>query len=111
MSALLDDIAQRITGGEQENVGIGAAVVKFDAGNDGVLVVDATAKPAKVSTTDRAADCTIKIAAPFLMKAVSGEMPCGEAFMKFVRGVEGRPGLAVQIQPFIRKVAAKSRAQ
>jgi hypothetical protein len=30
--------------------------------------------------------------------------------MKFVRGVEGQPGLAVRIQPFIRKVAAKSRA-
>jgi hypothetical protein len=29
--------------------------------------------------------------------------------MKFVRGVQGQPGLAVQIQPFLRKVAAKGK--
>ncbi|HEY3917206.1 MAG TPA: SCP2 sterol-binding domain-containing protein [Stellaceae bacterium] len=110
MSALLDGIAQRLAAHAQEDLGIGAAVVKFDAGGDGVLVLDATAKPAKISTADRPADCTIKIAAPLLMKAVSGEMPCGAAFMKFVRGVQGRPGLAVQIQPFLRNVAAKGRS-
>lgn len=109
MSALLDGIAQRLGACAQDDIGIGAAVVKFDAGADGVLVLDATAKPAKVSTVDQPADCTIKIAAPFLMKAVTGEMPCGAAFMKFVRGVQGRPGLAVQIQPFLRQVAAKAR--
>lgn len=109
MSALLDGIAQRLGGCVQDDLGIGGAVVKFDTGADGVLVLDATAKPAKVSTVDRPADCTIKIAAPFLMKAVSGEIPCGAAFMKFVRGVQGRPGLAVQIQPLLREVAAKGR--
>jgi hypothetical protein len=110
VSALLDGIAQRIGACAQDDVGIGAAVVKFDAGADGVLVLDATAKPAKVSTTDRSADCTIKIAAPFLMKAVAGEMPVGAAFMKFVRGVQGQPGLAVRVQPFLRNVAAKGRS-
>jgi hypothetical protein len=42
--------------------------------------------------------------------AVDGRMPVGAAFMKFVRGVQGRPGLAVQVQPFLRKVAAKGRS-
>ena len=110
MSALLDGIAQRIGACAGDDVGIGAAVVKFDAGTDGVLVLDATAKPAKVSTIDRPADCTIKIAAPFLMKAVAGEISIGAAFMKFVRGVQGQPGLAVRVQPFLRNVAAKARA-
>lgn len=106
MSALLDEIAGRIGAAAQEDVGV-AAVIKFDVGQDGVLVLDTTAQPAKLSTTDRAADCTIKMAAPFLMMAVDGRMPVGAAFMKFVRGVEGKPALAVQIQPFLRKVAAK----
>jgi hypothetical protein len=110
MSALLDGIAGKIAGSAGEDLGIGAAVVKFDAGQDGVLVLDATVKPAKVSAADHAADCTIKIAAPFLMMAVDGRMPVGAAFMKFVRGVQGQPGLAVRIQPFLRKVAGKGRA-
>lgn len=109
MTALLDGIAQRLGGCAQDDLGIGAAVVKFDAGADGVLVIDATATPAMISTVDRPADCTIKIAAPFLLKAVTGEMPCGAVFMKFVRGVQGRPGLAVQIQPFLRQVATTGR--
>ena len=108
MSALLDGVAQRIGAAVDADAGI-AAVVKFDAGQDGVLVLDTTGKPAKVSTADRAADCTIKIAAPFLMMAVDGRVPVGAAFMKFVRGVQGRQSLAVQIQPFLRKVAAKGK--
>jgi putative sterol carrier protein len=109
MSALLDGIAGKIAGSASDDLGIDAAVVKFDAGQDGVLVLDATAKPAKVSTADRPADCTIKMAAPFLMKAINGEMPVGAAFMKFVRGVQGQTSLAVKIQPFLRTVAAKGR--
>lgn len=106
MSAMLDGIAQRIGACAADDAGV-AAVVKFDAGQDGVLVLDTTAKPAKVSTADQPADCTIKIAAPFLMMAVDSRMPVGAAFMKFVRGVQGQPGLAVKIQPFLRTVAAK----
>lgn len=108
MSALLDAIRQRIGACAGEDAGI-AAVFKFDAGQDGVLVLDTNAQPATVSTTDRPADCTMKIAAPFLMMAVDGRMSVGAAFMKFVRGVQGQPGLAVQIQPFLRKVAAKAK--
>ena len=74
MSALLDCIAQRIGACAGEDAGV-SAVFKFDAGQDGVLVLDTTAKSATVSTTDRAADCTMKIAAPFLMMAVDGRVP------------------------------------
>jgi putative sterol carrier protein len=108
MSALLDGIAQRIGASAGEDAGV-AGVFKFDAGQDGVLVLDTNTKPVTVSTADRAADCTMKMAAPFLMMAVDGRMPVGAAFMKFVRGVQGKPGLAVQIQPFLRKVAAKGK--
>jgi len=109
MSALLDGIARRIGACASEDPGV-AAVFKFDAGQDGVLLLDTTAQPATVSTTDRQADCTMKIAAPFLMMAVDGRVPVGAAFMKFVRGVQGPPGLAVKIQPFLRKVAANGKA-
>ncbi len=108
MSELVDFITRRLTQFAGDDVGIGGAVVKFDAGADGVIVIDSSAKPARISTTDRPADCTIKMAAPFLQKALTGEIPCGAAFMKFVRGVEGRPGLAVQIQPFLARIAAET---
>jgi hypothetical protein len=69
-------------------------------------VLDASATPAKVTATDRPADCTIKMAAMALARILAGEMSCGAAYMAFTRGVEGDQALAVLVQPFLRRVAA-----
>ena len=104
MSAVVDDIVKRLSAGAGEGVGI-EAVVKFDHGEDGVTVIDGTAKPAKISSQDRPADCTIKMAAPALLGILKGEMSCGGGYMRFVRGVEGNQALGVLVQPFFRRVA------
>ena len=90
------------------DLGIPGKVMKFDAGEDGVIVLDVSATPAKISATDRSADCTVKMAAIALKGIIAGEMSCGGAYMRFVRGVEGQQALAVLVQPFLRRVAATS---
>ena len=64
-----------------------------------------------ISSNDRPADCTIKMGAPFLFKVLTGEFTCGEAYLKFVRGGEGRQALAVQLQLLLRRAAAGAQPQ
>ena len=106
MSAIVDDIVSRLAAGIDGDLGIPGKVMKFDAGEDGVVVLDSSATPAKVSATDRPADCTIKMAAIALKRILAGEMSCGAAYMIFTRGVEGEQALAVLVQPFLRRAAA-----
>jgi hypothetical protein len=109
MSAVVDDIVRRLSAGAGEGVGIDA-VIKFDHGEDGVTIIDGTAKPARISSQDRAADCTIKMAAPALRQIITGELTCGGGYMRFVRGVEGQQALGVLVQPFFRRVAEGTKS-
>ena len=110
MSQVVDDIVRRLSAASGDDVGIAGAVLKFDGGDDGVIRIDATAKPVKISSADGPADCTIKIAAPALRQIVTGELSCGGGYMRFVRGVEGKQALGVLIQPFFRRVAEAAKA-
>jgi hypothetical protein len=105
MSALVEDIVRRLSAGVDGDLGIPGKVMKFDAGEDGVIVLDSSATPAKVTATDKPADCTVKMAAVALKGILAGEMSCGGAYMRFIRGVEGQQHLAVLVQPFLRRVA------
>jgi len=106
MSAVVDDIVRRLSVVAEGDAGIAGKVMKFDGGEDGVVVIDATVRPAKISSTDRPADCTVMMAAPALRQIVTGEGSCGATYMRFVRGVEGQQGLAVLVQPLLRRAAA-----
>jgi len=106
VSVIVDDIVRRLSAGVEGDLGIPGKVMKFDAGEDGVVVLDSSASPAKVTATDRPADCTVKLAASALKRILAGEMSVGAAYMAFTRGVEGEQALAVLVQPFLRKVAA-----
>ena len=106
MSAIVDDIVRRLAAGLDGDLGIPGKVMKFNAGEDGVIVLDSSASPAKVTSADRPADCTVTMAAIALKRILDGQMSCGGAYMAFTRGVEGDQALAVLIQPFLRRVAA-----
>jgi putative sterol carrier protein len=105
VSAIVDDVVRRLSAGVDGDLGIPGKVMKFDAGEDGVVVLDSSTTPAQVTATDRTADCTIKMAAVALKRILAGEMSCGAAYMIFTRGVEGDQALAVLVQPFLRRVA------
>jgi hypothetical protein len=106
VSALVDDIVLRLAAGVDGDLGIPGKVMKFNAGEDGMIVLDSSTSPAKVSSTDRPADCTVTMAAVALKRILDGQMSCGGAYMAFTRGVEGEQALAVLVQPFLRRVAA-----
>jgi hypothetical protein len=108
VSAIVEDIVRRLSAGIDGDLGIPGKVMKFNAGEDGVVVLDSSASPAKVTSADRPADCTVTMAAIALKRILSGEMSVGASYMIFTRGVEGDQALAVLVQPFLRKVAAAS---
>jgi putative sterol carrier protein len=106
MTAIVEEIARLLAAGVDGDLGIPGKVMKFNAGEDGVVVLDSSASPAKVTSTDRPADCTVTMAAIALKRILDGQMSCGAAYMAFARGVEGEQALAVLVQPFLRRVAA-----
>jgi hypothetical protein len=110
VSEVVDDIVRRLAAQADGDAGIAGKVMKFDGGADGVVVIDASAGPVRVTAADRPADCTVKMAASALRSIVAGEASCGATYMRFVRGVEGDQALAVLVQPFLRRAAAASAA-
>ncbi|MCR9136522.1 MAG: SCP2 sterol-binding domain-containing protein [Alphaproteobacteria bacterium] len=68
-------------------------VVKFDCGDDGVVIVDNQT----VSTDDQEADCTIKVSLDDLESMVSGDLDPTAAFMQGKLQVEGDMGVAMKL--------------
>lgn len=68
-------------------------VVKFDCGDDGVVIVDNQS----VSTDDQDADCTIKVSLDDLESMVSGDLDPTAAFMQGKLQVEGDMGVAMKL--------------
>ena len=73
------------------------AVVKFDFGEDGVVVIDATKNPADVSNDDRTADATISATlqdfSDVLAKKLSGDL----AFLMGKLRISGDKVLGVKL--------------
>lgn len=68
-------------------------VVKFDCGDDGVLVIDNQS----VSTDDQDADCTIAVSLDDLAAMVSGDLDPTAAFMQGKLQIEGDMGVAMKL--------------
>ncbi len=68
-------------------------VVKFDCGDDGVLVIDNQT----IGTEDKPADCTIKVSLEDLTAIVGGELDPTGAFMQGKLQVEGDMGVAMKL--------------
>lgn len=71
--------------------------VKFDAGADGVIVIDG----ATISTTDAPTDCTIKLSLSDLEDMISGELSPTTAFMTGKIKIEGDMSVAMALSQFI----------
>ena len=69
------------------------SVVKFDCGDDGVLVIDNQS----VGTDDKPADCTIKVSLEDLTSIVNGDLDPTGAFMQGKLQVEGDMGVAMKL--------------
>lgn len=77
------------------------AVLKFDCGAEGVIVIDGKSVPNTVSNEDREADCTISITHENLEALLGGQLDPVTGFMTGKFTVAGDMSLAMKLQRVI----------
>ena len=74
------------------------ATLKFDCGDDGVVVIDGAAVPNTVDNTDREADCTVAITREDLAAMLHGQLDPVTGFMTGRLRVAGDMSVAMKLQ-------------
>jgi putative sterol carrier protein len=74
------------------------AILKFDCGTDGVVVIDGKSVPNTVSNQDRDADCTVAITLENLAALLTGELEPATGFMMGKFKVSGDMSVALKLQ-------------
>lgn len=77
------------------------AVLKFDCGAEGVIVIDGKSVPNTVCNEDREADCTITITHENLEALLGGQLDPVTGFMTGKFAVAGDMSLAMKLQRVI----------
>jgi putative sterol carrier protein len=80
-----------------DSSGLGA-VLKFDCGADGIVVIDGKATPNTVSNEDREADCTVSITRENLEALLTGGLDPITGFMTGKFTVAGDMSVAMKLQ-------------
>jgi putative sterol carrier protein len=84
-----------------EDCGLGA-VLKFDCGADGVVVIDATKVPNTLSNdAARVADCTVALTIDTLGALLSGDLEPTTGFMMGKFKVSGDMSVALKLQRIV----------
>lgn len=84
---LANDLKERVANGSFDGV------IKFDCGDDGILVIDNQT----VTTEDRDADCTVGVALEDLESIVAGDLDPTAAFMAGKLKVDGDMAVAMKL--------------
>jgi len=93
----IQEITQALRAKVGDSSGLGA-VLKFDCGDDGVVVIDGRSVPNTVDNDDREAECTIAITRANLADLVSGELEPTTGFMMGKFKVSGDMSVALKLQ-------------
>lgn len=80
-----------------DNSGLGA-VLKFDCGADGVVLIDGKSVPNTVSNENRDADCTVSITRENLEALITGGLDPITGFMTGKFTVAGDMSVAMKLQ-------------
>lgn len=78
-----------------------AAVLKFDCGADGVILIDGKSTPNTVTNANTDADCTVGITLDNLNALLSGDLEPTTGFMAGKLKVSGDMGVAMRLQRVI----------
>jgi len=92
LEAVVDGLKKRIG----DNCGLDA-IIKFDFGDQGTLILDATQVPNRISATDTEADCTMIISLETFMEMAAGELDGASAFMTGRLKIRGDMGIAMKL--------------
>lgn len=92
----IDDIASDFRARAGEFTGLGARVL-FDLGDDGALLVDATAAPPEISVEPGEADCTIRLSLANMQKLIAGNLNPTLAYAMGKLKISGSMGLAMKV--------------
>lgn len=74
------------------------AVLKFDCGSDGTIVIDGVSTPNTVDNQDREVDCTVAITLENLNALLSGALNPVTGFMSGKFTVSGDMSVAMKLQ-------------
>ena len=96
----LDTLTQAIRHKVGEDCGL-HATLKFDLGEDGVIVIDGKRSPNSVSNTDSDADCTMRVSLSNLQAMFDGKLQPATGFMLGKLKVSGDMGVAMRLQRLI----------
>ena len=91
------ECTEALRGKVGDNSGL-EAVLKFDCGADGVVVIDGKAVPNTVSNDDREADCTVSITRENLEALITGGLDPITGFMTGKFTVAGDMSVAMKLQ-------------
>lgn len=95
---------EAVTAGLKEKVGedcgLGAKL-KFDFGDAGVMVLDATQVPNTVSNEDSDAQCTMALSIENFMEMAEGKLDGTAAFMSGKLKIQGDMSIAMKLGPIL----------
>jgi putative sterol carrier protein len=95
---------EAVTAGLKEKVGEDCglgSVLKFDFGDDGILVLDATQVPNVISNDDVEAQCTMVLSLENFMEMADGKLNGTTAFMTGKLKIQGDMGIAMKLAPIL----------
>ena len=83
-----------------EDCGLGS-VLKFDFGDDGILLLEAAQVPNQISNDDAEANCTIEISLDNFKDMAEGKLDGTSAFMSGKLKIQGDMGVAMKLGPLL----------
>ena len=95
---------QEVTAGLAEKVGEDCglgSILKFDFGDDGILVLDASQVPNVVGNDDAEAACTMVISLDNFKEMAVGNLDGTAAFMSGKLKIIGDMGIAMKLAPIL----------
>jgi putative sterol carrier protein len=99
---MLDTLTQAFQARTTGSASLGG-LIKFDLGEEGVIVLDGSSSPTRVHNQDLQAPCTVMVAGEDLAQILEGSLDASAAFMMGRLTVEGDMSLAMKLVGLLRR--------